>query len=132
MEHEAISRSLAGIIGPVMAAMVTAELPVWNPHLYDQQTITGVYLSGVLLFIAGLSIVRKHPFWRKSWISLITVIGWLAMILGLIRMFFPVAYKVNAVNDLSMLLPEGILILTGLYLTWQGYRPSRRNVPQQD
>ncbi len=54
------SKSIAGLVGPTLIAMVLSELSVWNPSLYDEQIVPLVYLSGVLLFIAGLSIVHKH------------------------------------------------------------------------
>lgn len=134
MEKNAVSRSLAGIIGPVMVVIVTAELPVWNPHLYDEQITPLVYLSGVLLFIAGLSIVRKHPYWAKSWITLITLVGWAAMLLGLIRIFFPSGYQSKApspVNTTTVII-EGILIVLGIYLSWQGYRPLKKTSSPDD
>lgn len=132
MEKNAVSRSLAGIVGPVMVVMVTAELPAWNPHLYDEQITPLVYLSGVLLFIAGLSIVRKHPYWSKSWITLITLVGWSAMLLGLIRIFFPSGYQTNAPVNTTTVIIEGILIAIGCYLSWQGYRPLKKTTSAND
>jgi len=43
--------------------MVLSELNMWNPALYETQIVPLVYLSGVLLFISGISIVRNHNIW---------------------------------------------------------------------
>lgn len=54
---------------------------------------TVTYLNGLLLFIAGLSIVRAHNYWTTSWPVLVTLTGWIAILGGLDRMFFPEAQQ---------------------------------------
>ncbi len=61
------SKSIAGIIGPTLTVMVLSELKIWNPTLYDAQIVPLVYLSGALLFVAGLYIVRQHNSWLWGW-----------------------------------------------------------------
>lgn len=61
---EAESRRIAGLIGPTMIVMIVSEFPLVQPHLYDAQIPPVVYLSGVLMFVAGLAIVRAHNPWR--------------------------------------------------------------------
>jgi hypothetical protein len=81
------SRQLAQIIGPTLSVMTLSEmmnLPIWENNI---PSIT--FLNGVLLFVGGISIIRVHNFWVRSWIILITLIGWFILILGLLRMFFP-------------------------------------------
>jgi hypothetical protein len=51
--------------------MVASEFPIIQPHLYDEQIPPVVYLSGVLMFIAGLAIVRSHNLWQRDWTLLI-------------------------------------------------------------
>ncbi|GAB4034754.1 hypothetical protein [Spirosoma gilvum] len=105
--------------------MVASELRIWNPTLYEAQITPLVYLSGVLLFVAGLSIVRSHSIWVVGWQSCVTLAGWFGIILGLIRMFFPQAYRTNFKNDLTTLLIEAILILVGIFLTIKAYWPQQ-------
>jgi hypothetical protein len=45
-------------------------------------------LSGILLFVAGLAIVRAHNVWAGGWPVLVTAIGWLILLGGLARMLF--------------------------------------------
>jgi hypothetical protein len=119
------SKSIAGIVGPTLIVMVLSELKIWNPSLYETQIVPLVYLSGVLLFIAGISIVRSHNIWVAGWQMSVTIIGWLAILLGLIRMFFPHLYKVQFKNNIVALITEVILILFGVYLTYKAYWPGK-------
>jgi glucan phosphoethanolaminetransferase (alkaline phosphatase superfamily) len=120
------SRSLAGIVGPSMIAIVSSELRVWNPTLYETQITPLVYLSGVLLFIAGLAIVRKHNVWVRNWETVLTVVGWLGMALGIVRMYFPQLYNAQFENDNYTLAFEIILILVGAILTFKAYWPVQK------
>lgn len=115
------SKSIARIVGPSLIVMVTSELKVWNPTLYDEQIIPLIYLSGVLMFIAGLSIIHKHNFWVRGWQTIITIIGWFGLLLGTLRMFLPQMYNSNFENDNSALVVEIILILIGVFLTYKAY-----------
>jgi hypothetical protein len=115
------SKSIAGIVGPTLIVMVLSELKIWNPTLYETQIAPLVYLSGVLLFIAGISIVRSHNIWILGWQTSLTIIGWLAILLGLLRMFFPHVYKTQFKNNNFALMIEVLLILLGIYLTYQAY-----------
>lgn len=115
------SKSIARIVGPSLIVMVTSELKVWNPTLYDEQIIPLIYLSGVLMFIAGISIIHKHNYWVRGWQTLITIIGWFGLLLGTLRMFLPQMYNSNFENDNSALVVEIILILIGVFLTYKAY-----------
>jgi hypothetical protein len=119
------SKSIAGIAGPTLIVMVLSELKIWNPTLYETQIVPLVYLSGVMLFITGISIVRSHNIWVAGWQTSVTIIGWLAILLGLIRMFFPHLYKAQFNNNNVALITEVVLILLGIYLTYKAYWPVR-------
>ncbi len=115
------SKSIAGIVGPSLMVMVLSELKFWNPMLYDTQIVPLVYFSGVLMFIAGLSIVRSHNIWIIGWPTSLTVVGWSGIFLGLVRMFFPQLYNSQFKNGSFALLLEVALILLGSFLTYKAY-----------
>ena len=115
------SKSIAGIVGPTLIVLVLSEMKIWNPTLYDTQVVPLVYLSGVLLFIAGISIVRSHNIWVLGWQTSLTIIGWFAILIGLIRMFFPHSYKAQFKNNNLVLMIEVFLVLLGVYLTYKAY-----------
>ena len=72
---EAQSRRIAGLLGPTMIVMIMSEFPLVQPRFYEAQIPPVVYLSGVLMFVAGLAIVRAHNRWRASWTVLVTIAG---------------------------------------------------------
>ena len=117
------SRQLAQIIGPTLSVMTLSE--IMNLSIWESNIPGVTYLNGVLLFVAGISIVRVHNFWVRSWIFLITVIGWLTIILGLLRMFFPTA-KQGGENFTTYLLLT-VLFVIGLYLTLKGYYSNKNS-----
>jgi hypothetical protein len=116
------SRQLAQIIGPTLSVMTLSEmmnLPIW-----ESNNLSVLFLNGVLLFIGGISIIRVHNFWVRSWTILITLIGWLTIILGLLRMFFPTAEQAD--ENLSTYLLLTVLFVIGLFLTLKGYYPNKK------
>lgn len=115
------SKSIAGIIGPTMIVMVSAELKFWNPTLYDTQIVPLIYLNGVLLFVAGLAIIKSHNIWIFGWQTLVTLIGYLAIIMGLFRMFFPHIQNDEFENNNFIMIFELVLIFLGIYLTFKAY-----------
>jgi len=82
------SKSIAKIVGPTLTVMVLSEMRIWNPTLYDTQIVPVIYLNGILLFVAGLSIVKNHNIWTFGWKTILTIVGYAGIILGLLRMFF--------------------------------------------
>ena len=117
------SKRLAGLVGPTIVATIVSEFPLVQPHLYDAQIPPVVYLSGVLMFVAGLAIVRAHHHWARDWTVLITLSGWFAFILGLFRMFAAGLYQQGSANTsaTTFMVLEGALLVCGLVMTFKGY-----------
>jgi hypothetical protein len=116
------SRCIAGLLGPTIVALIASENEFVNPHLYDHQIPPVVYLSGTLLFVAGLSIVRAHNRWTAGWPVLVTLTGWFAIVLGLLRMFTPGRYVQGAQRNAAPLLTMEIALLAmGILLTFKAY-----------
>jgi uncharacterized membrane protein HdeD (DUF308 family) len=122
----ASSKRIAGLLGPTIVVMVASEFPLVQPHLYDAQIPPVVYLSGVLLFVAGLAIVRAHNVWRRDWTVLVTLSGWFFLLLGLFRMFAAGLYQRSSANASSIffMILEGILFVLGLIMTFKAYSGS--------
>src|SRR5678809_1666097 len=87
------SKRIAGLLGPTMIAMLVSEYPLVQPHLYDAQIPPVVYLSGTLMFVGGLAVVRLHNRWKRDWTVLVTLSGWFFLLLGLFRMFAAGEYQ---------------------------------------
>ena len=118
------SKRIAALVGPTIVAIVVSEFPLVQPHLYDAQIPPVVYLSGVLMFVGGLAIVRAHNMWTRDWTVLITLSGWFFLALGLFRMFAAGAYQRGSAQTSATLFMvlEGALFVLGLVMTFQGYR----------
>jgi hypothetical protein len=103
--------------------MVVSEFPLVQPHLYDAQIPPVVYLSGVLMFIGGLAIVRAHNRWAHDWTMLVTLSGWVLLALGLFRMFAASIYQRVATNTSTTIFIalESILLVIGLIMTFKAY-----------
>ena len=117
------SKRIGGLVGPTIVAMLVAEFPLVQPHLYDAQIPPVVYLSGVLMFVGGLAIVRAHNHWARDWTVLVTLSGWFFLVLGLIRMFGAGRYHRSAANTsvTVFMALEGILLVLGLIMTFKAY-----------
>src|SRR4026209_490759 len=92
------SKRIAGLVGPRIVAMVISEVPLVQPLLYDAQIPPVVYLSGVLMFVGGLAVIRAHNHWVRDWTVLVTLSGWFALVLGLFRMFAADLYQRRAAD----------------------------------
>ncbi len=83
-----------------------------------------VYLNGTLLFVAGLAIVRAHNVWSHQWPVLITLVGWLAIIVGLARMFAPLSSQWAGQSIPLLYGSLAALFGIGVILTYKSYDAS--------
>ena len=120
------SKRIAGLLGPTIVAMVVSEFPLVQPHLYDAQIPPVVYLSGTLMFVGGMAIVRAHNRWMRDWTVLVTLSGWFFLVLGLFRMFAAGAYRTSSANTSAtvFMVLEGLLAILGLIMTLKAYSRS--------
>lgn len=117
------SKRIAGLVGPSIVAMVVSEFPLVQPHLYDAQIPPVVYLSGTLMFVGGLAVVRAHNRWVRDWTLLVTLSGWFFLVLGLFRMFAAGVYQRTSANTgaTTFMVLEGILGVLGIIMTFKAY-----------
>jgi hypothetical protein len=123
------SKMIAGLIGPTLIAIAVAlflnlgSFPAIVEQVSRDPALIFVY--GVILFVAGLAIVRAHNIWSGGWPVLVTVLGWLAVLGGLARMFFPMRLAGLAAQFAqSRGLIAGcavVLLLIGGFLSFKAY-----------
>ena len=46
------------------------------------------YFSGAVILMLGLAVVLSHNVWELNWRGAITLLGWLTIAKGIIRLFF--------------------------------------------
>ena len=117
------SKRIAGLVGPTLVAMLVAEFPLVQPHLYDAQIPPVVYLSGALMFVGGLAVVRAHNHWARDWTVLVTLTGWFGLALGLFRMFAAGRYQRASAgaSPAAFMALEGALLVAALVMTVKAY-----------
>jgi len=82
------------------------------------------YLTGFIALILGLLLVNYHNIWESNWTVLITIIGWLALIKGVLIIALP-----KFVHQLSKPIFEGwgfrifpyVAIFMGLLFGYFGF-----------
>ena len=126
----AYSELLAGLLGPVLAtiglAMLTNRRSLEAMAGQMPASLPVVFLAGLLLLVAGLSIVRVHNLWVADWRVVVTLAGWFSVFGGLVRMLMPeqsAAVALPVASNRGGATFSGLLFfLLGLYLSLKGYR----------
>jgi len=83
------------------------------------------YLGGILALFFGLFILNFNNAWTADWTVIITIIGWLSVVKGVLLIVFPKVYP-NFSNwmrmgDAMMRYMGIIYLLLGLFLTFKGF-----------
>ncbi len=126
----ATSKTIAALLGPTLVAtavMVLANLEAMPDLVEGMSRIPMlIVLSGYAAFVPGLAIVYFHNRWTGGWPVLVTLFGWLSLIVGLIRMLFPVQLAgiiTNVIPSLPIVLPAigMVFLLLGGLLSFKAY-----------
>ena len=126
------SKTIAGLIGPTLVAVAAALIlnlgyisAVLEPLSRDPAL---VLIYGIFLFVAGLAIVRVHNRWTADWSVVVTILGWLLIVGGLIRMLFPLRLAALAgdfaQNSGLMAVVAVVLLAIGAFLSFKAYASS--------
>lgn len=124
------SKTIAGLVGPSMllaGALVLLNIKLF-PGMVTEITRNPllVILAGFITFVVGLAIVRAHNRWQKGWPVIVTVIGWVCILGGLLRALFPVLVAQIAARVIRVpgILPVAavILLALGAFLSFKAYR----------
>lgn len=119
---------LARVIGLISVISATSVLVHYKKSLAlekDAVANPGVAaLAGYAILILGVLLVVSHSVWTLDWRLVITILGWLVLLKGIGRIFFPEAVK-NLIekkqNDRRFMLGEVVVIFVGLYLLYYGF-----------
>ena len=120
---------LAKLIGPVCLVIGLALLI----NRVAFRTLAGeflnspalMFLSGVITLPAGLAIVLTHNVWAADTRILITILGWLAVIGGVVRILAPqraaAIGRTMFANPATMTISTWVTVLIGVLLCFFGY-----------
>lgn len=81
-------------------------------------------LGGFIAIIIGVLIIDNHNYWVKNWTVIITIIGWIAILKGILLLAFPTLTKiyepiVNSENFYKILGP--FVLIFGLVFIYLGF-----------
>ena len=111
------SKQLAKLIGPTICVMTISE--IFNFHIWATNIPPVTFLNGILLFIAGISILRDHNLWVRGWPVVVTLVGWFGVFGGLFRILFPKAKQ--APENTTSYVVIFFLLTVGIFLTFKAY-----------
>jgi hypothetical protein len=121
---------IAKLIGPIL-------LVVGASILIDEKSIRAmakqvlsshalIYIFGIIDLLLGLLLVLVHNVWVMDWRVIITLVGWISIARGIVRiMFTPFIMK----NGPKIIKKQGLLtgvavvvLIIGAVLSYYGYR----------
>ncbi|MCD6109470.1 hypothetical protein J7J83_01805 [bacterium] len=98
---------------------------------YYKKTITEmlkdkgyILFGGMFALIIGLLLVMNHNIWEWSWVVIITIVGWIALIKGILLIVYPqfASWFEGWFNKNSVLMFMGaISLILGGVLTYFGW-----------
>ena len=79
--------------------------------------------SGSFSLLLGLAIAISHPIYQKDWRGFITLLGYVLILRGIIRVAFPtrIQKKIVTFFHQKYWLIFFILLIMGVYLTYSGF-----------
>jgi hypothetical protein len=122
---------LARLIGPVMAlvgiSLLMNETAFRKMAMEFLRSPALIFLSGMILMPAGLAVVLNHNVWVLNWPLIITLLGWIAVISGALRVFAPdralkIGKKAIASKEITTTAAAFWLVI-GAVLCYFGFRP---------
>jgi hypothetical protein len=128
------TRMFARVLGPffVIACITAVARASQMPALISDFGANALWswVAGSFVLIGGLVIIALHSYWRTPAAVIVSVLGWLIALRGLLLLAFPTAFISMAHSLLAMGgLWRAVCIgfaMIGLYLTCVGWMPASR------
>lgn len=123
-----VSKFIASLLGTMLLAAGIALL-VNRPLFTDMLAVAVhepllVMLSGFVSLLAGVAIIQVHNLWT-GWPVLISLVGWLAILTGAVRVVFPIqmAGLAAMLTAIPGVVPgiAVVQLLLGAFLYWKAY-----------
>jgi len=131
-QSQTTTRMFARVLGPFLVVVDVTALA----RASDMRAVVSEFgasslwswVAGAFVLVLGLVIVAGHQYWRGAPAIVVSVLGWLVTLRGLLLLAFPKAFVSVANNMLgaqawwaALCIAFGLL---GLYLTYVGWTPA--------
>ena len=121
---------IARLIGPLFAAVGVGMIV--NATFYATAVGEGAHspvliaISGIATLLAGIAILNAHHAWTYDWRVIVTIIGWLFAIAGLLRLILPKFVETAAPavysGPAAEMVAGAVILVVGAVLSFEGYR----------
>jgi len=121
---------IARLVGPLFAALGLGLL--LNSTFYAVAVGEGAHspvliaIAGMATLVAGIAILNGHRAWTADWRVLVTLVGWVFIIAGLIRLILPTLAETLAPavysGPAALMVAGVVVLLVGGILSFEGYR----------
>jgi hypothetical protein len=137
------SKSLARLMGPIllvigigMAFGLMMEGAGYSNVLKEFIANRAlIFLTGVLALLAGVAIVNVHNVWVPDWRVIITVLGWLLVLRGVMLLVFPLTVQVFgdrvAASEAGVTAGAALTFVLGAILCMMGYEHMWESKPRR-
>ncbi len=122
-----LSNYLAQIWGISIVVVCLAVLirPKYLTKLFtEMRNEAAMFFLGIISFVIGLAMVLAHNIWIKNWQAIITILGWISLLKGLLIIFLPnLIEKLTKKIENSPFLPYLLItmLFVGLVITYLGF-----------
>ena len=133
------TQSFARVLGPFLAivSFVAAVRMSEMRTLLSEFTASQMWpwVTGAFVLIGGIAVVAFHNQWRNPAAVIVSLLGWILVVRGVVLLAFPAAFTslahqmIGATGALQTL--YGALAVLGVYLTIVGWRPARTSAPPE-
>jgi len=119
----------AGRVFIVIGVGILANLSFYSGMVAEAvRSPTLIYIAGILSLTAGLAILGAYRAWTADWRVVVTILGWLCVIGGIVRIVLQNVVGWIAANlysgTTSLMIVGVIVLIVGGYLSFNGYRPT--------
>ena len=83
-----------------------------------------LFMGGLFAIIIGVLIIEHHNYWKNDWTVLITIIGWVAIIKGILLIVFPKSFSIFKPffsSKLLYLIFGPFMIIIGIVFLYFGF-----------
>ncbi|MCV7204313.1 hypothetical protein H7J71_20085 [Mycolicibacterium peregrinum] len=127
--RQATTHAFARVLGPfftIVSATVVAR-SADMPKLLAEFDSSAVWpwVTGAFVLMTGIIVIALHPYWRGAPAVIVSLLGWIMVVRGILLMGFPGFFMSIANRTIGA---EGVwravfavLVLVGLYLTYTGW-----------
>lgn len=126
MEHSLFLAKLVGLYTVVICLAGIVNRHHWRAlvnELNQAPHLMGMF-AGSIALLFGLFIILTHNVWTPDWRGLITLMGWVGILKGLLRLFFMdwlMRVSKSIVDGSWYMLVMVVFLVIGAYLTYVGF-----------